>query len=287
MTNPPSATAPCPNCSAPASGKFCSNCGAALKGVKCAECQAELAPGAKFCHRCGATVGAGAAAGPARAGARPKTAARSDAPASPAANSFAAAAPWMVAGIALVALIALVASYRFKGGDEAAGDQAQQQPAAGPFAGGGGGAGGPASSVDISSMSPRERAERLYNRIMRLDTEGKKDSVAFFAPMAIGAYQMIPDQDADTRYDMGRIAQLAGAYEVAKAEVDTILATQPNNLLGLTLGMRLARAQGNAKDAAMYGKRLIAAAPAERKKDFEGYKLHAADLDQALKEAAK
>ena len=281
MTNTPSDTAPCPNCSAPASGKFCSNCGAALKGVKCAECQADLAPGAKFCHRCGATVGAG----PARAAARPKTATRSDAPASPAANSFAAAAPWMVAGIALVALIALVATYRFKGGDEASGGD-QSQPAAGPFAGGGGG-GGQASSVDISSMSPRERAERLYNRIMRLDSEGKKDSVGFFAPMAISAYQMIPDQDADTRYDMGRIAQLAGAYPVAKAEADTILATQPNNLLGLTLAMRLARAQGNAKDAAMYGKRLIAAAPAERKKDFEGYKLHAADLDQALKEAAK
>ena len=39
-------------------------------------------------------------------------------------------------------------------------------------------------------MTPRERADRLFDRIMRLDTEGKKDSVQFFAPMAISA---VPD----------------------------------------------------------------------------------------------
>jgi hypothetical protein len=278
----------CPNCGADASGKFCSNCGSTLKGMTCANCQAEMVGGAKFCHRCGAPAGAASGAVAASAAApRPKKAAKADAPTSPAANSLAAAAPWMVAGIALVALIALVVSYRMKGGDDAGAASAgggDQQQAAAPFAGG---AAGSASGVDISNMSPRERAERLYNRIMRLDTEGKKDSVVFFSTMAIQAYQMIPDQDADTRYDMGRIAQIAGAYPVAKAQVDTILATQPNNLLGLTLGMRLARQQGNAKDAAMYGKRLIAAAPAERNKDLPGYQLHKADLDQALKEAGK
>ena len=76
-----------------------------------------------------------------------------------------------------------------------------------PFAGG---AGGGAAGVDLGSMTPRQIAERLYNRVMRLDAEGKKDSIGFFAPMAIQAYQMIPDQDADTRYDLGRIAQVAG-----------------------------------------------------------------------------
>ena len=96
---------------------------------------------------------------------------------------------------------------------------------------------------------------------------------------------MIPEQDADTRYDLGRIAELAGAYPLAKAQADTILAASPTNLLGLTLAMRLARDMGDTKGAAAYGKRLRAAAPAERKKDFEGYKLHAPDLDQALKES--
>ncbi|HXI97884.1 MAG TPA: hypothetical protein VNG73_03005, partial [Gemmatimonadaceae bacterium] len=38
---------------------------------------------------------------------------------------------------------------------------------------------------DISSLSPQERADRLYNRVMLLATQGKVDSVQFFAPMAL------------------------------------------------------------------------------------------------------
>jgi hypothetical protein len=263
MPNPANASAPCPNCGESASGRFCSNCGASLKGGKCAECGTDLPAGAKFCHKCGTPTGAGA-----------KKSAKTVASA-PAATGIAAAAPWAVAGIALVALIALVASRQFSNSGAPPSDET---PATMPLA-------GSAGTTDISSMTPRERAERLYNRIMRLDGEGKKDSVAFFSPMAIQAYQMIPDQDADTRYDMARIAELAGALPLAKAQADTILAASPTNLLGLTLAMRVSRDMGNTKDAASYGKRLRAAAPAERKKDFQGYKLHAPDLDQALKES--
>jgi len=278
----------CPNCGSPANGKFCSTCGASVAGGTCSSCQGELAPGAKFCHRCGAPAGAGPASSAAtrKAGGAVKKAAANTAPPSPAATGFAAAAPWAVAGIALVALIGLVAKYSFGGGDAAVEGQQPLAPMAGgaPFAGG---AGGGAAGVDLGSMTPRQIAERLYNRVMRLDAEGKKDSIGFFAPMAVQAYQMIPDQDADTRYDLGRIAQVAGMLPVAKAEADTILKSQPNNLLGLTLAMRTARAMGNAKEASAYGKRLVAAAPAERKKDSPGYQLHSADLDEALKEAAK
>jgi hypothetical protein len=124
---------------------------------------------------------------------------------------------------------------------------------------------------------------------MRLSAEGKKDSVLLFAPMAIKAYQMIPDTavNADTRYDMGRVAEVSGALPLAKAQADTILAKSPTNLLGLALAMRVARDQGNSKAAANYAKRLIAAAPAERKKDLPGYQQHAPDIDNALKEAAQ
>ena len=206
---------------------------------------------------------------------------------SPAATGFAAAAPWAVAGIALVALIGLVAKYSFGGGDASADGQ---QPLA-PFAGGGGGpfsggAGG-AGAVDLGSMTPRQITDRLYNRVMRLDAEGKKDSIQFFAPMAMQAFGSITDPDADTHYDLGRIAQVAGMLPLAKAEADTILKADPKNLLGLTLAMRTARAMGNTKEASAYGKRLLAAAPTERKKDAPGYQAHSADLDEALKEAAK
>jgi hypothetical protein len=187
-------------------------------------------------------------------------------------------APWAVGGIALVAFIVLAASRRFS-------EDAPATPANTPLASAGPMAGG--TAPDISSMSMSEAAARLYNRIMRLDSEGKKDSVAIFAPMAIRAFQMIPpaEVDADARYDVGRVAQIAGALPLARAQADTILAAAPTDLLGLTLAMRVARDMGDTKSAAAYGKRLRAAAPAERKKDLPGYKLHAPDLDQAIKEA--
>ena len=78
-----------------------------------------------------------------------------------------------------------------------------------------------------------------------------------------------------------------GALPLAKAQADLILAGAPTDLLGLTLAMRVAHDQGDTKAAARYGKRLIAAAPAERKKDVPAYQAHAADIDHALKEAAQ
>ena len=194
-------------------------------------------------------------------------------------------APWAVGGIALVAFIVLVASHRFTDDGAAAATAgaagAADQPVNTPLAG--------AAATDISSMSMSEAAGRLYNRIMRLSTEGKKDSVLVFAPMAIRAFQMIPDSavNADTRYDLGRVAEVSGALPLAKAQADTILAASPKNLLGLALAMRVARDMGDTKAAASYGKRLTAAAPAERKKDLPGYQQHAPDIDNALKEAAQ
>ena len=62
---------------------------------------------------------------------------------------------------------------------------------------------------DISSMSARERAARLYNRVSRLHEERKDDSVAFFAPMAIAAFAAVPDLDAEGRHQLARIETIA------------------------------------------------------------------------------
>ena len=81
----------CPSCGVDATGKFCGSCGAPLASTTCGSCRAPLRPGAKFCHRCGTSVGAAAANGAAGGN----------------------ALPWSVAAIALLALIALAAGQRF------------------------------------------------------------------------------------------------------------------------------------------------------------------------------
>src|SRR5262249_61355078 len=162
---PAGVTATCPNCRAPAEGKFCSNCGAALIGARCVACDAPLTPGASFCHRCGTKAGA---PGEGRKG-------------SPDGQGISNALPWSVAAIALVALIALLAGQRFRGATSNAADQSSAPGTATPAG----------VAPDISRMTPEQRAERLYDRVMALSERGRTDSVQLFAPMAIAAYEMI------------------------------------------------------------------------------------------------
>ena len=152
-------------------------------------------------------------------------------------------------------------------------------PSAAPFAAGGGG-----NPPDISRMSPRERAARLYDRIMRYVEEGKKDSVQFFAPMAMGSFEALEgEMDVDARYDYGRVASETGNFAVAIAQADTILRKVPTHLLGLSLNARTAMMQGKSAEAGKVWKRFLAAKDAELQKKLPEYEMHAADIEQATR----
>jgi hypothetical protein len=140
---------------------------------------------------------------------------------------------------------------------------------------------------DISSLSPQERADRLYNRVMLLASQGKIDSVQFFAPMALTAYQMLSPLNTDQRYDMGRIGEVAGMFPVARAQADTILRGNPNHLLGLILEARLASLAGDTAQLHSYERRLVAAQKTELAKKRDEYVRHQDDITSALAQARK
>lgn len=271
----PSDSSSCPRCGAGAAGRFCTSCGAALDGASCTACNRPFTPGARFCHHCGATAGSGAPAVTASTGGS---------------RSLVA---WLVPGVALICLAAFFVGQQLSRGKGAPEAAEQNTPLGGPgpvapFAGGGGGApsraGGAAGerAPDISSLSPQERADRLFNRVMRYGEEGKLDSARIFAPMAIQAYEMAGPLDAHRRYDMGMIAVVAGDAGIAKAQADTILTTSKTHLLGLVLAMKAAGLRQDATARADYQKRIIAAAPAERAKGLKEYEDHKPDIDAAL-----
>ena len=140
---------------------------------------------------------------------------------------------------------------------------------------------------DISSLSPQERADRLYNRVMILASQGKTDSVQFFAPMAVQAYLLLQPLNADQRYDLGRIGEVVGALPLAKAQADSILRENPNHLLGLILEARLATLAGDSTRLHSYERRLIAAEKSETAKKREEYLRHQDDITNALQQARK
>lgn len=144
-------------------------------------------------------------------------------------------------------------------------------------------AGGATRAPDISNMSPEEAASRLFDRVMRYATEGKPDSAAMFAPMAILAYDRVGTLDAHARYDIGTISAVVGDGQAAAAQADTILAGQPNHLLGLILAAKAADLTKNTAAAAGFRARLTSALTAEKAKGLTEYTDHQRDIDEALK----
>lgn len=143
-------------------------------------------------------------------------------------------------------------------------------------------AAGEIRAPDISSLSPEERADRLFNRVMLLSSQGKVDSVLFFAPMAISAYQMISPLSADQRYDLGRIAEVAGAIPLAKAQADTILRNNPTHLLGLILAARVDSIAGDSKSQRNYQSKILSAESSEKAKNLPEYERHGNDIAAAV-----
>jgi hypothetical protein len=254
--------ATCSRCGESASGKFCSHCGAALSGATCPSCSGALTAGAQFCHHCGTAMKGAVGAGPNRV-------------------------PWIVTGVALVVVIALVLFQASRSAtDGGPADPGQGVPMGGAALGTGAGAGGAMpSAADIAAMSPQEKADRLFNRVMMYASEGKRDSAAIFAPMALQAFDMIAPLDVHGRFDVGLVAMVAGQLGRAKVEADTILRKNPNDLLGLTLAMRVAEESQNSAARGDFAKRLVAAESAERKTAREDYQAHGNDIDAALKDA--
>ncbi len=271
----------CPSCGEAAHGHFCANCGAILnpKAV-CGVCGKTLASGAHFCHHCGAGVGGTAASAGARSSARASGLSANAQP-TPAEGGFQWG--WIVPGVAVLALVAFLIGQKLAGGGSAAeGDKTPLggAPMAGPFSGGAGGGG---AAPDISNMSPEQRADRLFDRVMRYGSEGKQDSAKIFAPMAIQAYEMVGPLDNHRRYDVGMIAVVAGDVAIAKAQADTILKNNPTHLLGLLVAMKAAGLANKPADRAAFEKRFVAAKDAELAKKLQEYTDHAPDIEAALK----
>ncbi len=222
----------------------------------CSECGTQFLPNAAFCHNCGAPVGGGA----------PRVEQRAP---------ISALMRWGVPAAAVLALI-IVVFFRL-GSDKGT-------PTATASAPMGAASGAP---PDISSMSPEERADRLFNRVMTYASNGKADSARFFAPMAMSAFEALAPLGAHGRYDLGLIALVAGDAGKAAAQSDSILEERPTHLLGLSLAARAADARGDPAAAKRFRARLVAAEKSERAAGLQEYSDHDADLKVALDEARK
>jgi Double zinc ribbon len=214
----PDAT-PCPSCGHEATGNFCNACGASLTARTCTVCRTELSAQARFCHRCGHPV-SGLSPG--------KMASERRA--------------WSVAAVLCVLLLGgIVYRVTRSAGQPVAPDMANSGVSSATLPG----SASAGRAPDISSMSPRERFDRLFNRVMQAAESGDSATVEQFTPMALGAYQQLDSVDADARYHAAVIHLQVGDVAPAKALADTILRDSPGHLFGYVIRGTAAQFEGD------------------------------------------
>lgn len=271
----------CRQCGEEGSGNFCASCGAPLEPEEegyCPACGAEVEPGAYFCISCGEPVRE-----------RPK-------------KSLKEYTPWILSGLALVAfavgitlLIQEQTSIRGPGepptgGVSAAGGQQMGGGSPGGAGAAGGapmaGAGGEMpSAAELRDMSPRQAADRLFNRAMRLEASGDPEGRApFFARMGVRAYSRVPGSqaDPDLRFHVGLLQLVQGNAAAAAEEADTILSNHPAHLLGLLLAARAAEAAGDSAAGTRWRDSLRAAAGSTDLSSRPEYRAHDALLQEVV-----
>ena len=249
--------------------------------ASCPACAEPLSGSARFCHHCGAAVGhavghSATTIAPARANA--------------------SILPWAVTFVVLLSVVALLAGRNFGGtfkGNAAPAADSLTPPANGigptadPTADASADASASGRAPDIASMSPEERASRLYVRVMAYAEDGKVDSIARFAPMVLAAHEMLTSPTLDERYHFGRVAEVVGSGTITSAQADTILKQSPRSLLGLLLAARGARLEANQAKAKGFDLRLLAALEAELATRNQDYENHRAEIDRAVADARR
>ena len=141
-------------------------------------------------------------------------------------------------------------------------------------------------SVDLTAMTPREAADRLFNRVMAANEQGRTEEVIQFGPMALEAYKLVDPLDADARYHIGLISLLTGDIDEARVQIKNLEAEAPDHLLGLDLAYRVAEKTGDDRGMSVARARFAAGYGAEISSGRPEYEAHRATIE-AFRVAAK
>ncbi len=138
---------------------------------------------------------------------------------------------------------------------------------------------------DISNMSPRERFDRLYERVMRASSGGDAATLQRFAPMAIQAYGMLDSVDVDARYDVAVIKLHVGDIAGAKALADSMIRADRTHLFGYMIRFTVGRFGGDSASAKSAAAAFLANYEAEVRKGRPEYEKHKTALENFKRQA--
>jgi len=147
---------------------------------------------------------------------------------------------WLIAWLLAAAAVVWVSAQVLRGAPE---------PAAPVMSNAGSQGVGVAPPADIRALGPRDRFDRLFDRLVRAGAQGDSITVANMSSMALDAYAELDSVDADTRFHAALIAIQIGDFPGARALADTLELRAPGHLFGPILLGALARLEGDTAGA--------------------------------------
>ena len=138
----------------------------------------------------------------------------------------------------------------------------------------------PGQPVDLSTMTPRQAADRLFNRVMAADERGDTAQVQQFAPMALKAYQLVERPDSDAHFHIGLIALALDDLDEVRKQIANLKQDSADHLLGLALAYDVAKRDGDNKSASDILARFAAAYDTEMRRGKSEYQAHQYTIDK-------
>ena len=223
----------------------------------CPACGSAFTPDARFCSGCGRAVDGRARPGGAGTVTRDRL-------------------PWLIAGGALAGVLGLLLVVTARGSHAGTAVPGVEIATTGESG---------AAVPDISELSPRERFDRLYNRVMQAAQTGDQATMTRFMPMALGAYEMLDSVDVDARYHAALLRIHSGDVDGSRALGDSILALKPGHLLGyVVLGTAAQWTRDDAGLASVY-REFRSRYEGEIRSNRPEYAEHRASLDEFRRRA--
>ena len=136
-----------------------------------------------------------------------------------------------------------------------------------------------------SQMTPRERFDRLFNRVMTAAEEGDTATVVNFTPMALGAYAQLDTVNVDARYHAAVLNAQVGDFAAARTLADTILMDVPGHLFGHVIRGEVARIENDEATLARAHREFLESYDAEMAANRVEYLEHRPVLERFRTEA--
>ncbi len=243
----------CTQCGAEGRGRFCASCGASVKPLSCHGCGTKVAAGNRFCTSCGTPVGA------------PRARTRAtDAGAGGSSQKRGGHAGWWIAGGFVTVVLVVV-------GIGVLIDSEEDTLPPGSSRGSGSVGGAP---PDLSSMTPREAADRLFNRVMTAAAREDAAEANSFLPMAINAYGLAQPLDNDGLFHLALLQRAAGEHEESLAAALEGLQENPDHLLNLSAAAEASLQLGEVDAGREYYQRVLDSWEGEMAAGREEYEEH-------------